>query len=143
MSNIIPQSPKVNQHLWKDLEMRVAKRYGRYFSEVWVITGPVFREPVERLESGVQIPSDYYKIILDQNKGKVRVLAFLVPRDCPPYTRIKKCLVSVDEIEALTGLNFFPALSEEEQALLESEPAGRLWPWLLPAYRYHFKGETQ
>ena len=28
MSNIIPQTPRVNRYLWKDIEMRVARRYG-------------------------------------------------------------------------------------------------------------------
>ena len=136
MSNIIPQTPRINRYIWKDLEMRVAKRYGLYFGEIWVITGPVFEEPVERLASGVAIPSAYYKILLDETGGKMRAKAFLVAAACPPYTRIKTQLVSIDRIEALTGLDFFPKLSKEAQSKLESKPAGRLWPWLLPALRH-------
>ena len=139
MSNIVPQTPLVNRYLWRDLEQRVAHRYGRYFDEVWVITGPVFTEPVRRFGSGVAIPSGYYKILLDEDGDEVRVLAFLVEKYCPPYTRIKSRLVSVDEIEKKTGLNFFPDLPEAAQADLESHPAGRLWPWLMPAIRYDFK----
>ena len=133
MSNIIPQRPHVNRYLWKDLEMRVAKRYGRYFGEVWVITGPVFNEPIKRLPSGVAIPSAYYKIMVDETGGELRAKAFLVASDCPPYTRIKTQLVSIDKLEALTGLDFFPELSDEAQSSLETKSATRLWPWLLPA----------
>ncbi len=136
MSNIIPQTPRINRYIWKDLEMRVASRYGLYFGEVWVVTGPVFEEPVERLASGVAIPSAYYKILLDEAGGQLRAKAFLVAADCPPYTRIKTQLVGIDRIEALTGLDFFPELSQEAQTKLESKPAGRLWPWLLPALRH-------
>ncbi len=139
MSNVIPQIPRVNRYIWKDLEMRVARRYGRYFSEVWVVTGPVFMEPVGQLDSGVPIPSGYYKIIIDEDDGELRVMAFLVEGACPPYTRIKSCLVGIDELEELTGLDFFPELADDEQAKLESRPAGRLWPWLMPAIRYSFK----
>jgi endonuclease G len=136
MSNIIPQKPNINRYIWKDLEMLVAKRYGLYLKEVWVITGPVYTEPVEKLESGVAIPSGYYKILIDQIENEVRVKAFLVESDCPPYSRIKSQLVSVDQLEERTGLDFFPDLSKEAQIQIESEPAGRLWPWLGPFVRY-------
>lgn len=143
MSNIIPQNPMVNQHLWKDLEHRVALRYGRYFSEVWVMTGPVFREPIKKLKSGVAIPAAYYKIIADENEGRLRVIAFLVEEEPPPYSRLASFLVSIDRLEEETGLDFFPDLPEEQQQELESRPAGRLWPYYLPAVRYRFGGKTQ
>ncbi len=136
MSNVIPQTPYVNRRIWKDLEMRVAKRYGHFFGEVWVITGPIFDGHCRELESGIPIPSHYYKIVIDENNGKLRAMAFLVEQRCPPYTRIKTCLVSVDRIETLTGIDFFPELGKEAQAQLESEPATRLWPSLIPAARY-------
>ncbi len=138
MSNIVPQTPQINRRIWKDLEMRVAKRYGRYFDEVWVVTGPIFNEPVgRRLASGVAIPSAYYKILVDESGRELRAKAFLIAGNCPPYTRIKTRLVSIDDLEALTGLDFFPGLSEEAQSALESKPAGRLWPWLGSALRHH------
>jgi endonuclease G len=142
MSNIIPQVPRINRYIWKDLEMLVAKRYGRCFGEVWVVTGPVFEKPIERLPSGVAVPSRCYKIIADEHGGRLRVLAFLIESDCPPYTRIRTRLVSIDEIERLTGLDFFPELPDDTEALLESAPATRLWPSLLPAARYHLTGKT-
>jgi DNA/RNA endonuclease G (NUC1) len=138
MSNIIPQKPNINRHLWKDLEMLVAKRYGQYLNEIWVITGPVYRKPIKRLESEVAIPSGYYKILIDQNDDEVRVKAFLVQNDCPPYSRVKSQLVSIDQLEELTHLDFFPELSSETQAALESKPAGRLWPWIGPAIKHAF-----
>ena len=142
MSNIIPQTPRVNQHIWKDLEMRVAQTYGRCFREVWVITGPVFDEDPERLDSGVAIPSSYYKIIVDESGGRLRVLAFLVPRNCPPYTRIKSCLVSIDKLEQYTNLDFFPELPDDIEDELEAKPAGRLWPQIVPSLRYSLNGKT-
>jgi endonuclease G len=142
MSNIIPQTPFINRHLWKDLEMRVADGYGRYFREVWVVTGPVFQGEIKRLPSGVPIPSHYYKIMADEHDGKLRTLAFLIERDCPPYTRIKKRLVSIDEIEQLTDLDFFPDLPASVQNELESKSATRLWPSLFPSIEYRTFGKT-
>ena len=136
MSNIIPQTPRINRNIWKDLEKRVAECYGRYFGEVWVTTGPVFSADPKRLDSGVAIPMAYYKIIADEKGGTLRVKAFLIESDCPPYSRTKSQLVSVDKIEALTGLDFFAELPVGVQAQLESKPAGRMWPWIGAAIRY-------
>lgn len=142
MSNIIPQTPRVNQHLWKDLELRVAQKYGLFFREVWVITGPVFDNQPDRLKSGVAIPSAYYKIIVDESGGRLRSLAFLVPHNIPPYSRIKTCLISIDELEKMTGLDFFPDLPDDVENELEAQTAGRLWPWMVPAMRYRFSRQT-
>jgi len=139
MSNVIPQTPRVNRGIWKDLEMRVAKRYGRHMGEVWVITGPVFEKPVKKLQSGVPIPSHYYKIMVDEQGGNLRALAFLIEKNCPPYTRISQRLVSIDELERRTGLDFFPDLNEGVQQQLESESATRLWPWVASVFHYYFK----
>lgn len=139
MSNIIPQNPEVNRGIWKDLEMLVAKRYGRYLGEVWVLTGPVFSKPVKRLKSGVAIPSHYYKIIVDENGDQLRAMAFLIAADCPPYTRLKNCLVSIDEIEERTGLNFFHDMGSEVEGQLESIKPTRLWPVWWPAGSYYWK----
>lgn len=143
MSNVIPQDRNVNRHIWKDLEMRVAKRYGRYFREVWVITGPVFQGEIKTLDSGIPVPSAYYKIMVDESGDGLRALAFLVERRCPPYTRIRKCLVSIDEVESLTGLDFFPNLPDAVENALESESATRLWPCIGPSISYHLFGKTR
>jgi endonuclease G len=142
MSNVIPQTPSVNRYLWKDLEMRVARKYGRFFSEVWVITGPVFEGDIQTLESGVPIPAAYYKIMVDEHKGELRALAFLVSKDSRDFARIKKCLVSIDEVETLTGLDFFPELPDAQEKELESEKPSRLWPWIGPSFAYRGSGKT-
>lgn len=143
MTNITPQKPFLNRLLWRDIEHRIAASYGRCFSDVWVVTGPVFNEPVRRLPSGVAIPDAFFKIIADLDGGHLRVMAFLISQDPVPYMRLRSGLVSVDRIEELTGLDFFPELPDELQADLEAKPAGRLWPRTLPELRYRLFGQTR
>lgn len=130
MSNIVPQPPYINRHIWRELEVRTARRYGQYFGEVWVVTGPVFSANPERLASGVAIPRGYYKIIADELDGQLRVMAFMIPANMKPYSRIRTQLVSIDRLEQLTGLDFFSELPVDVQRQLEAEPASRLWPWV-------------
>ncbi len=94
---------------------------------VWVITGPVFDQRIERLASGVEIPDAFYRIILDEENGTPRVLAFIAPQTVTGSEPLAKFLVSVREIERQTGLDFYPELPKETQDRMEVLKAERLW----------------
>jgi endonuclease G len=121
MSNIAPQKPGLNRGPWRLLEERVARKWAEEFEEVWVITGPIFAEGGWRLAGKVDVPSGFYKIVLDEERGRPRVWAFVMPqaaRGEPDAWR-----ASVDRIEALTGLDFLADLPDELEAEIEREVA--------------------
>jgi len=129
MSNIVPQKPNLNRHVWVALEMLVAKDYTARFEEVWVICGPVFDGSIETLASGVEIPDAFYKIIVDEKQRAVRVLAFMVPQgverqDQEPLVRF---LTSIREVERRTGLDFLHELPDDIEGELEQKKAESLW----------------
>jgi len=129
MSNICPQKPSLNRHVWKGLEMLVAKDYANRLEEVWIICGPIFDEQIERLASGVEIPDAFYKIIVDEKDGKVRVLAFVMPQGVSSSERdqLAKFLRSVDDVEQQTGLDFLHELPDDVEDRVEAEKARGGW----------------
>lgn len=128
MSNISPQTPALNRRIWAELEQRIIRRYSRRFSEVWVINGPVYPEVgKQRIQNQVAIPEAFFKIIIDEHRDGVRVLAFLIPQSVTGNEDPGKYLTSVREIEKRTGLDFFPELTVEEQDLLEVHRNSRVW----------------
>ncbi|MFA6931157.1 MAG: DNA/RNA non-specific endonuclease, partial [Lentisphaeria bacterium] len=128
MSNIVPQRHALNAGLWKTLEMREAINYPARFREIWVLTGPLFRSDMPKvLPSGIPIPDAFYKIYLDELNGKIRATAFLFEQDDNSKEALGKRLCSIDHIEKLTGLDFFPELDEAVQQELESNVAARAW----------------
>lgn len=128
MSNVVPQRHTLNAGIWKQLESREAVNYPARFREIWVITGPVFRNEMPRtLPSGIPIPDAFFKIFLDELNGKVRTTAFLFEQDDDGSGGLEKRLCSIKTIEHLTGLDFFPELHDEAQKQLENEPAARMW----------------
>ena len=129
MSNIVPQKPALNRYVWKELEMKVAKDYANRLEEVWVICGPVFDGDIEKLASGVEIPDAFYKIIVDEENGHIRVLAFTMPQgvDSGDKDRLAKFLSSVDEIERQTGLDFLYELPDEIEDALEASVPQEIW----------------
>lgn len=123
MSNMSPQRPELNRQLWQRLEEVVMDHFVPRFGMVQVVTGPVFPERfmdnVLNRVGLVEIPEAFYKIIAVPG-SEPRILAFIMPQDVRGNEPLDDYLVSVAEIEARTGLNFFPSLPEPQAAALEN-----------------------
>lgn len=128
MSNIAPQRPDLNRGPWRLLEQTVADDLSGIGDPLWVITGAVPDRTKRLGKARVRVPSGFYKIIAAIHRGRLRVLAALMAQETPGSKRPRYCFRSVDTLEALTGLDFFPALSEERQRALEAPEANRFWP---------------
>ena len=127
MSNIIPQRHALNAGLWKQLEQRIATRYPARFGEVWAIAGPVFGSNPEKLRRRVAVPESCYMIIVDESDGRVRATAYLFPQETPEGARLDDFLVSIDELEHRTGLDFLHELPDPAEDALEARRAERAW----------------
>ncbi|WP_043582531.1 DNA/RNA non-specific endonuclease [Geminisphaera colitermitum] len=125
MSNIIPQRHSLNAGLWKQLEMKIAVNYPARFGEVWVLAGPVFGPKPKTLRGGVAVPEACYMIVLDESDGRLRCQAFIFPQNAEGD--MGRYLVTIDEIEQRTGLDFLHELPGEAEALLESRRADSVW----------------
>lgn len=130
MSNMSPQRPDLNRRLWQRLEEVVIDHFVPRFGVVQVLTGPVFPERfldnVFNRAGLVEIPEAFYKIIVVPAESP-RALAFIMPQEVGGNEPLDDYLVSIDEVEARTGLNFFPRLSEEAAAALEGEVVTEGW----------------
>lgn len=98
-----------------------------------VIVGPVFESEGGRVSyalsgRGHAIPTHLFKVLVFAPKsGEASALAFLFPNDAGASPLIDRATVSIDSIEASTGLDLLSALPEEVQARLESSRAKELW----------------
>lgn len=127
MSNIAPQAPDLNRLWWRALEEKEANDFAVRLERVWVICGPVFSGDRRKLPSGVDMPTAFYRIILDEEAGQPRVLAFLVPQTVTGHEPLAQFLTSVRQIERETGLDFFAGLPQQVQDRMETTRAERLW----------------
>jgi len=127
MSNIMPQKHELNGGLWRQLEQRIATSYAGRFGEVWVLAGPVFGANPERLRGRVAVPEACYMIIVDESDDRVRAAAFLFPQTIPAGAELGDYLVSIDEIERRTGLDFLSELPDPAETALEAGKLGRVW----------------
>jgi endonuclease G len=127
MSNIIPQKPNLNRRVWERLEQEEVKTYAQRFKAVWVINGPIFDATPPRLRSGVAVPKACFKIIIQEENGQPRMLAFVMPQDATGSEQLGLFLTTVRAIEQETGLDFLNEMPQELQDRVESERAPQLW----------------
>lgn len=127
MSNVIPQKHTLNAGLWKELELRAATSYPARFREVWVVVGPIFGAHPVKLHGGVSVPVACWMVLLDEDAGGVRALAFWFPQDTPAHAPLERYLTSIDRIEASIGFDLFPELPDAPEAVLEAKVAERVW----------------
>ena len=126
MSNMSPQLPKFNRGIWKRLEGWVRNQATEHKS-VYVVTGPVFIRNLGAIgKNNVTIPGYYYKVLLRMNNSKIRTIAFLIPQQ---YTTsdIKDYIVTVNRIETITGIDFFPELDNSIENKIESQSQPKKW----------------
>ncbi|MCB9092947.1 MAG: DNA/RNA non-specific endonuclease [Halobacteriovoraceae bacterium] len=121
MSNISPQEPKFNQGLWRLLEEEVRQWVVDKSCDCYVITGSFLNEYLEKIPgTGISIPNYFYKIVLKLEADEFEVLAFLMPNTNLDGHDLNDYAVSVDEIEELTGLDFFTDLDDNLEEIIES-----------------------
>lgn len=131
MSNMTPQRPNLNRQLWQRLEESVMDHFAPRFERLQVITGPIFPESfmdnVFNRVGFVEVPEAFYKIIVAPHNEAPLALAFIMPQDVRGNEPLGDYLVTINEIEDRTGLNFFPDLSPEIEAVLEGELRTQGW----------------
>jgi endonuclease G, mitochondrial len=112
--------------LWYKLETYVRKTLLRdKQKEVWVFAGTIYGQGVyDVIGNGVEVPPMFFKIIITEEEGVPKILAFLFPHQIKKHGEIGDFLVSVNHIESMTGLDFFHELNNEE---LERESTFKNW----------------
>ena len=129
MSNIAPQTPQLNRGVWRDVEHRIADLWTARYGEIWVVVGCIPSPYGKRLPNApVDIPTDYYQVVIAQEGLDVRALAVIYPQTVGWNAWSARGLVTIDELEELTGLDFNPDLPSFIQDPLEAELPSRLWP---------------
>ncbi|MBR2963281.1 MAG: DNA/RNA non-specific endonuclease, partial [Lentisphaeria bacterium] len=129
MSNMSPQAPQFNRGIWSKLEKQV-----RYFAtkekRIVVVTGPIL--PAEKTitigANRVTVPQYYYKVIYDTTPPE-KMIGFVLPNK-GSSADLRTFVVTVDQVEELTGLDFFSAVPKEKQEQLERTITVENWHWI-------------
>lgn len=121
-SNMTPQLPEFNREIWAKIEDFLRQYiYNNPTKDIYIVTAPVIKDDLkkqERSKNKISIPEYHYKIAVDLEDKKG--IAFLVPQK-NLGNPIEYYVVTIDTIENITNINFYPKLSEQDEKLIESE----------------------
>lgn len=129
-SNMAPQRPELNREKWAELEGWGRSQVFNNKEQLVVVSGPILTDDLPKITQGenkkLSIPKQFYKIFLDNEGDEKKAIAFLMDNSSCNKPLVTYA-VTVDEIEKLTGIDFFPNLDKALQDKLESSIDWALW----------------
>ncbi|MBL7775965.1 MAG: DNA/RNA non-specific endonuclease [Saprospiraceae bacterium] len=126
MSNMSPQLKAFNGGVWRELE-ECTRDWARRFKLLYVVTGPVLSRGglAEIGFSKVTVPSAFYKVLLAPDQG--RAIAFILPNELSDRP-LMEYATTIDQVEQLTGIDFFPQVLKGLNEELEGSLDKNAWP---------------
>ena len=126
MTNMSPQTPQLNRGAMKKLENFIKTNlvdWTNRMKGLVIITG-FTNESVGNIKkkSVIPVPKYYYKVIIDVKVN--RAIAFLLPNNANRSTGVMDYIVSFEDLESMTGLDFFYKLDDDIEFELENITSG-------------------
>lgn len=121
LANMVPQNQENNRGIWAHIE-GATRNLAKDRGEIYVVTGPIFiGSNIQRIGGRVLIPSKLYKAIYDPSSGFAG--AYIVDNASGSDYKV----ISIAELEQLSGVKLFPKLSAtaKQNAMKLPEPSGR------------------
>ena len=118
LSNICPQLAELNGGIWERLEDRCRALADE--GTVYICCGPIMSPTPKRIgTNGVAVPTKFFKVLCMQRNEKWQAVGFIMPNSTIKGSMFDYAM-SVDEVEKVTGHDFFPSLPDDIEKVVES-----------------------
>lgn len=129
LSNMSPQIHRFNAGLWLKAEDAV-RDAARMYEKIYIATGPIFTDDMETIGSccKIAVPKSFYKVILAfDSTNNAHAIALVCPQEYEKGN-LSLYVTTVDEVEKLTGLDFFYNLDDSVENVVEATYSLKDWP---------------
>lgn len=127
LSNISPQKPGLNRGIWKELEEQ-SRLWAKENGAVYIVTGPVLTPALKRMgKNRVGVPRTFYKVIAIRAGDRMEAIGFLFENRDYGKTPLPSLAISVDSVEKVTGIDFFPSLPDSTERRMEATVNKEAW----------------
>lgn len=126
LTNMCPQNSALNRGDWEELESR-CRGWANHYGEVYIVCGPIFYSQNYKTigDNKVGVPDAFYKVVLRMGK-KPQALGFIYPND-GTHHKMSYYVLSVDDVESRTGIDFFYNLPDDIENEVESSSNLSRW----------------
>ena len=124
--NVCPQNSKLNSGLWNSIEMD-CRKWARKYGDIYIVCGPVLmkREHETIGDNKVVVPEAFFKVVLCLTDTP-KAFGFIV-RNTEGNKKKDLYYNSVDDVERITGYDFFPALPDDIEDVVEATASIEDW----------------
>lgn len=126
LSNICPQNHEFNEGDWNYLENRV-RGWANFYGKVYVACGPIVSTHPETIgENCIAVPDSFYKVVLCDMRGTWKAIGFVYANN-GTHHNLNYYVRPVDDVERLTGIDFFYQLPDDVEERIEKEVDWEAW----------------
>ena len=118
--NVCPQNARLNSGVWNSIEMD-CRKWARKYGEVYIVCGPVYMNKEHEAigDNEVVVPEAFFKVVLCLT-GKPKAIGVVV-RNTEGTKKKDLYYNSIDQVERITGYDFFPALPDDIENEVEAK----------------------
>ncbi|MBP5505752.1 MAG: DNA/RNA non-specific endonuclease [Bacteroidales bacterium] len=124
-SNICPQKSQCNSGVWNAIET-MCREWAKEYGDVYIVSGPIVKKFPDMLgKNQVAVPEAFFKVVVCLN-GRKKGIGFICD-NTDLHQTMRQCVVTIEEIEDITGINFFPNFNERDRMDVEMKANLRDW----------------
>ena len=130
LTNVCPQNHGLNKNAWNDLEIQ-CRDWAREYGAIDVVCGPIYRtatcsngnmkaSSTQRFigRNKVWVPDAFFKVVLCRSRSP-KAIGFIY-ENRGGQQHMNECACTIDEIERITGIDFFPVLDDKTESRIEA-----------------------
>lgn len=119
LTNICPQHSNLNTGLWNKIEQD-CRRWTKKYGDVYIVCGPLLLNKEHELigENRVVVPEAFFKVVICLH-GTPKGIGFMV-RNNEGKKKRDQFINTIDEVERITGYNFFSSLPDSIEDKIEA-----------------------
>lgn len=128
MTNICPQNHNLNRGDWKELE-EACRRWAQEKGKIYIVCGPVLYDRKHRTigkKHKVTVPETFFKVVLCTSSNPPQAIGYIFKNTSGNHP-LDSYVNTVDEVERITGIDFFPALPDEVEKKVEGRYDLKVW----------------
>lgn len=129
MTNMCPQNHNLNGGAWEKLES-ACRRWAQQEGRIYIVCGPIYHKDRKKVTIGkeqqIRVPDAFFKVVLSVKPGQEKAIGFIYRNDESRQPMGEVCC-SVDDVEELTGYDFFVNLDKDTEKRVEASYKLSTW----------------
>lgn len=118
-TNMCPQNGNLNRGDWNEIEM-ACRKWAKKYGDLYIVCGPILYKGKHKTigKNKVVVPEAFFKVVL-RTGDDPQAIGFIYKNTSG--NRPKDSYVNtVDEVERITGIDFFPSLPDDVEKNVEA-----------------------